>query len=98
MNITPETIADIVVKLGIGALSILGMIYVIKDAQKERIANQSALMQYINTNNHDTTDLVKESTRAIVASTEAVRSHTSSIEANTKVMEAMLSSLLNNKE
>lgn len=89
-----STIVDIILKLGIGALSIIGMIYVINGAQRERLANQKALMDYINTNNHETTDLVRESTQAILASTEASKAHSASINTNTEILKSLLTSLL----
>lgn len=92
-----STFVDIVMKLGIGALSIFGMMYVIKGAQKEREQNQRAFMGYINANNHETKELVEKSTAAIMATTEVMKSHTMSVDANTKVTQQMLDALLTRK-
>ena len=90
----PASVSDIIVKLGIGALSIFGMIYVIKSSQKERELNQKAFMSYIETNNHQTTELVQKATSAIVESTEAIKTHTESIKVNNQINDRLLDKLL----
>lgn len=90
----PAAITDIIVKLGIGALSIFGMIYVIAKAQKERETNQKSFMSYIETNNHQTTALVERATTSIIESTETIKAHTESIKINNEITSKLLSKFL----
>lgn len=70
-------IGDIVEKLGIGAAAIVGIIYLTvyltRLHAKQMDDIHRAFFDYVETNNHQKTDLVEKSTAAIVESTAATK-------------------------
>lgn len=72
--------------LGIGIFSILAIVYIIYIHTEERKVERElretrnrAFMEFISNNNHKITELVKESTTAIVASSKNIEENTKMI-------------------
>lgn len=93
---SPEVV-DLIAKIGVSAFSIAGIVYVVVNSQKEREKNQRSFMEYVEKNNHQTTDIVGKSVQALVECNESMKAHTKSIDVNTEISRNILSALVSKK-
>lgn len=68
-------VIEIVEKLGIAALSIVSIIYVIVKSQKEREKNQQIFMEYVETNNHQKSEMIEKSIEALTKVNYSMEMH-----------------------
>ena len=77
---------EVLSNLGIGVVAIIAIIYIVnthaKERNQERVSRQEqhkVFMEFVSSNNHKVTDLVRESTAAIVASSKNIEESTNMI-------------------
>lgn len=62
--------------LGVGIAAIAAIVYIVITHSKERVLERKEFVSFVQTNNHKVTELVRESTTAIVASTKNIEEST----------------------
>lgn len=88
----PATLLGALKEGGIAATAIFAIIYIVRymtdshrqevsAIQAERQATQTAFMAFVEANNHQKTELVQESTKAIVEAKNAISTHTEILKA-----------------
>lgn len=81
-----ETVKSIGTEVGIGVTAITAIVYLVitlrksherevKEMRQERKETQQAFMSFVETNNHQRTDIIHESTKALVEAKNAIATH-----------------------
>lgn len=63
-------------QLGVGVVAVLAVIYIVRLHSKERETNQKVFMEYVESHNHQVTELVVGSTKAIQEASENIKEST----------------------
>lgn len=81
--VTPETIGEFA-QLGIGAIAVAALVYVIKTTSKQIDRRDAAFADYVQQHNHETTKLIVKVCEAIAESTKSMESTRNSMDEFTK--------------
>jgi len=68
-----DALLQAIPQVGVGVAAVIAIVYIVRSHSAERQDNQKAFMEFVNTNNHKTTELVLASTEAIKESTIAIK-------------------------
>ncbi len=82
-----EILKNVATEVGIGATAIISIVYIVRylrDSHREEMREISmerkelhgSFMSFVETNNHQRTDMIKEATTAMVEAREAISLHT----------------------
>jgi uncharacterized membrane protein (DUF106 family) len=83
----PDVLSNVATEVGIGATAITAIIYLVtylrnshtkemEEMRTERKELHTSFMSYVETNNHQRTEMIKEATTAMVEAREAISLHT----------------------
>lgn len=86
-----------IAELGIGIFAISALSYILytfikshkdemKQSRDERVKNQEWFMSYVNENNHQKADMIKEHTAVMVEAKESIKQNTESIKSLTEAL------------
>lgn len=92
-----ELLSGSITELGVGASAIFAIVYLVKiftansrdlmkSEREERIRNQDAFVNFVNSNNHKMTEHVQASTSALLETRKAIESHTDIVKELTKAI------------
>jgi predicted transcriptional regulator len=95
--------------LGVGITAVLGVCYILyffikthkeelDNSRKEREASHSTYMSYIETNNHQKTELISKHTEAMVETRNAIGDFRESVAANTETIRELTKLIISSRK